>query len=443
MPSNLQKKKKNKGDSIDALEKELDKEIDEMVKRMDNFNMHKIMKHLHDQDKLSDILDELGINLGDKASVLDTSAIPCGKCNEMVDSDTDGVSCHICDNWYHFGECSKIDKKNKTLIENPNIWFVCDTCKEYDISQQRRCTKKIENKLDTLLMNSEVMADVLQANAEATRSVVNNLGEVECKINEVDKTVSGKKLTYAETLKTKNALIIKCADESQKAADKKKEIMASITTPVDEVKETNKGHLFVRFGDKSHIEKAKDEIKTNKDLLATEKGKLKPKIKIVYVPKDDEEILDSLKIKNTWLESLINDEDDLKLIKEINTKDDDLSKHCIIKCSPQIRKAINERNDVLYTMYKKCKIFDYYMPYQCFKCQEFGHSATRCNKNQVCPKCSDNHRPSECTNTTRKCSNCVRKGHTHTDHRAFDQHKCEVYKEEISKARNNTDHGFD
>ena len=83
------------------------------------------------------------------------------------------------------------------------------------------------------------------------------------------------------------------------------------------------------------------------------------------------------------------------------------------------------------------------MPYQCYKCQEFGHSATRCNNNQICAKCSGNHHTRDCTSAILKCNNCVRRGFTETNHKTKDVHNCMVYKEEISRARNNTDHGFD
>ena len=51
--------------------------------------------------------------------------------------------------------------------------------------------------------------------------------------------------------------MIKCANENQKAVDKKKSIMEKITVPVEEVRNTKEGHLYVRFDDKSYLEKAK------------------------------------------------------------------------------------------------------------------------------------------------------------------------------------------
>ena len=80
--------------------------------------------------------------------------------------------------------------------------------------------------------------------------------------------------------------------------------------------------------------------------------------------------------------------------------------HYIIKCSPEIRKQIFIQGDILYTLYKKNKVFDSYIVYQCFKCQEFNHSVKHCDKNQVCAKCGGNHKLVECTANVEKCVNC-------------------------------------
>ena len=44
---------------------------------------------------------------------------------------------------------------------------------------------------------------------------------------------------------------------------------------------------------------------------------------------------------------------------------------------------------------------------QCYRCQEFGHLAAYCRKEEKCVRCSGNHKVSACTqNVTLKCANC-------------------------------------
>ena len=46
-------------------------------------------------------------------------------------------------------------------------------------------------------------------------------------------------------------------------ADHKKDIMGKIKAPVEKVKATRDGHLFVRFADRNNLEKAKKGFESN------------------------------------------------------------------------------------------------------------------------------------------------------------------------------------
>ena len=392
-----------------------------------------ILKMVLNDGKLEYYTNKLGHKYV-RSEELDESATPCGHCIASVTDD--GVCCDICKTWYHLDKhCSNIDDKFRELLNSNNIWYVCKNCENLDGSKLGNTTntKAIKEDLEMLKTNTDMMTMMLQDTAQ--------------KIDKVDKEmkVESKKVkSYAETLKTKKVLLIKSTRNEGRAADEKKAIMRGITTPVEEVKETKDGHLFIRFADKNGLEKAKKEIENKKDdtISVKEKGKLKPKIKLINISKDEEDIIHNIKMKNSWIENLMKDDDDLKLLKTMDARTDGLM-HCIIKCTPEIRKAIYEKGDSLYTMYGHGKIYDCYMPYQCFKCQEFGHSASHCNKNQVCPKCGEDHRSTECTNNEAKGNNCVMKKYNDTEHRTYDSIKCSVYKEEIARVKNNTDHGFD
>ena len=251
--------------------------------------------------------------------------------------------------------------------------------------------------------------------------------------------------SYADSLKTKKVLLIKANQENQKAADKKKAIMSKIATPVEEVKTTRHGHLYVRFDDTIKLEEAKRELEGDvvNDITVNEKGKLNPKIKIVNVSKDEnkDDIINNIRMKNGWLNSLIDDENDFKHVGEHKAKDSNNAHH-IIKCTPKIRRAIFDRKDKLYTLYSHCKVYDSYSPFQCFKCQEFGHSAASCKNNMACSRCGGSHKSSECLSSTEKCKNCAKRNIKEDNHSTYDRNKCATYRSEIIKTKNNTDHGF-
>ena len=415
---------------------------------LDQDTMCSLIDQMHKHGHLKKVMNKLGISIEEPKADSDESAQPCGYCSVSVTDE--GVICDICSKWYHYEkECSGIDRKFKDLINSPNIIYLCNNCKEIDLGVRGKGvnTKVIENKLEEIKSNSDQLKLMMQDNAMSTREVADNINTIQGKIDDVDKdvkSVTGNKTkTYAESVKTKKALVIKSTRDDVKLSDKKKAIMSKITSPVEEVKEINGGGLLLGFEKQNDLEQAKTEFEKDKSLVVHEKGKLRPKIKIVNVPNDEEDILSNIKMKNPWITNLIENEDeDLKLIKEIKAKDSRY-KHYVLKCTPQIRKVIDRNDDKVFTLYKHCRIYDHYMPYQCFKCQEFGHTATNCRNNQVCPRCSEAHTARECRSTAVKCNNCTRKGYAENNHKTFDSNKCTVYKEEISKVRNNTDHGFD
>ena len=153
-----------------------------------------------------------------------------------------------------------------------------------------------------------------------------------------------------------------------------------------------------------------------------------------------ENSLKTFGIKNTFLRRHeIQKEDNFKIVAKITTKGD--TQHFIIKCTSDIRKAIYDEGNYVYTAYGRSNVKDSYHVYQCYKCQGFGHNANDCNGTQKCAKCGEGHRLKDCESGTEKCVNCEKSGKTNVNHRA-NNWNCPCYSEEEAKVRNNTDHGF-
>ena len=270
---------------------------------IDDDNLLKIMKKLQDEGTLGGFLTKLGISYDESDKKDDEQATRCGHCHTEINDD--GVQCAVCQIWYHVeeNECSGIDSKFTDLLESEHIWYVCEVCKDFDMSKHRNIANNriIEESLEEIKTKSETLTMMMQDSAEITRGVADNMGIINNKIDNVDrdiKTVTNEK-TYAETLKTKQALVIKSTPDSAKAVDRKKTIMSKITAPVEDVKETKDGHLLVRFEDKTNLERAKTEIEKQDDLSVNEKGKQNPKIKIVYVHRDEDDVLNNIVIKKS------------------------------------------------------------------------------------------------------------------------------------------------
>ena len=128
-----------------------------------------------------------------------------------------------------------LDKKymDHPLIGMDHIKYCCNKFKNADLTRlnDRVTTKNIEEKLESLQTSSDTMTMMMQATSH--------------KIDNVNKDVRATKnddKIYADTLKTKNVLIIK-SKTGDEAAKEMKTIMSKIKTLVQEIEKTQDGHL--------------------------------------------------------------------------------------------------------------------------------------------------------------------------------------------------------
>jgi hypothetical protein len=75
-------------------------------------------------------------------------------------------------------------------------------------------------------------------------------------------------------------------------------------------------------------------------------------------------------------------------------------------------------------------------PERCMKCQGYGHKALKCKaKNDICALCAGTHRTSECSVSTKKCTNCASESATSKhDHHASDR-ACPIYLRQVELMR--------
>ena len=403
--------------------------------------------------KKSDKMAEANVTLNESAVSADSAVDNdhCGHCKMLVEN---GIQCRECWKWYHYDKtCSQLDDAERMpkYIKSKYISYTCAQCYNPSKCPNEDWMDKSWNKmveLDTKLrdMQNHIKSqlEVFQAFlCDEFSSMYGQLRDMKVKIDQ-EKHENNAKATYANTLK-KNTLVVKSTVSTSKASDSKKDIMMNITSNVEQVKTSDDGHLLIRFADENKMEAAKSDLnrmKNNINVTVDKKDMLRPKIQICDVDEDEveEEIIETIKNKNQWLNPLISEDDDFKIIKKKKSRQEH-KKHVIIKCSPSIRQAIHQREDKLYTTYGRCKVYDSYVAYQCYKCQGFAHSANRCSKAQVCAKCGQGHKTKDCNESTIRCHNCSSKGYNNVDHGTYDSN-CPVYMEEIARIKNKTDHGF-
>ena len=70
------------------------------------------------------------------------------------------------------------------------------------------------------------------------------------------------------------------------------------------------------------------------------KKKIKPKIKVCNVDADVDDVIEDIKERNKWINDYIQEEEDFKFVKELNTREEN-NWHYTIKCSYSRNKETN------------------------------------------------------------------------------------------------------
>ena len=107
-----QKKKKDRDvDEIQKLILTVDRHITNRIKSMATANM------------------QTDGEMDNSATSDNTESAFCGHCKTLVG---DGICCDFCEMWFHYEEeCSGVENaKNKQILENEHILYVCDDCNQ-------------------------------------------------------------------------------------------------------------------------------------------------------------------------------------------------------------------------------------------------------------------------------------------------------------------------
>ena len=113
------------------------------------------------------------------------------------------------------------------------------------------------------------------------------------------------------------------------------------------------------------------------------------------------------------------------------------SETVLMEVSPDIYKYIRENNNRVFVGHQFCRVFDLINVTPCYNCARYGHSATKCQNDTVCIKCSDKHSVYECKNNKIECANCIfnntYRTNLPTDHLSTNRIKCSILKKRVKK----------
>ena len=164
--------------------------------------------------------------------------------------------------------------------------------------------------------------------------------------------------------------------------------------------------------------------------------------------KTKEMLLDEIKSKNTHVNALVEEGEELKVV--FLSKKDPIA---VIEVSVKIRNAIKQSGDKLCIGLERYLVKDRFHVIQCFHCQEYGHMADSpfCKSKDdaaTCFYCAGKHSSKECTNKKErkvdkiKCVNCSKSRNPRersacTSHKASDP-LCPVFIREKERVMSRT-----
>ena len=362
----------------------------------------------------------------------------CKICRDSKDKRKDGwIQCDFCTQWHH-GSCVGFTAPNKLIN-----WY-CNDCKK-EIQELRQKLIECEEERDKLQMQL-LNIDKISDNVVKLNDAVKVLREVA-----VSQPVANTRPSYADTLKAKkkekkNLLIIESKDPSQAVnAEMQSQLVDTLgNIQVIDTRENNK-KIIMNFENEEIRNEAVQKINECNSIKVTPVKKYDPKIMLldVYGCENQDNLLDTICERNSFLNGK---KDKMQLILRKPSRYNEGYFNYLLKCDPEIRKAIHMNDDKVCIGFGKYDVVDNYHITVCYHCQHRGHLAKNCpdkEKDKLCPKCAGNHGIKECNVPAdqRKCFSCSADNRDDVCHMA-NTRACPKFVAELNKIKARTDHGF-
>ena len=131
--------------------------------------------------------------------------------------------------------------------------------------------------------------------------------------------------------------------------------------------------------------------------------KLQPKIMICNVHGEEDDVVEAVIEKNAFLRSISDVESKMNLLFKKPAAGQ--TAHYIIKCHPEVCKAIHDHGNKLSLRWGIYQVRDRYYITTCFHCQRYGHISDKCNfkdDSVICGICAGAHETRNCSSDSHK-----------------------------------------
>ena len=367
----------------------------------------------------------------------------CSGCEKNVDLDKEGISCRLCDLWFHAINCDSVSSNDnicgtshfttlKSAITKTagftkrfgKLYFVCDSCETVHEQNKTVTTKDKVDILDGKLSEMQSRFDVQLGEMKSLICGLN------AKANEIPPTTAPFSLNpWDDTQRAeglRHMMVIK-KDSDGKTADDEKLEKACVDNGISVIKTfklKNSEDKAVIVKSKGDLVKLHDNLKHS--LPAHELNDVSartPRITVVGLPREygKEELADMIIRQNHGIEavfhgSIASDEDKmLEVVAVVPLLKNPSVFRAIVKVSNLIRSVIAKQGDrVCAGLQSRCRVYDSFFVLRCYNCQKLGHHSSDCKLDQVCGHCAKDHKTSDCPTRndplSARCANCTTRG---------------------------------
>lgn len=356
--------------------------------------------YIHNVDHvLKDMQDSVNKNKGNLAEYKTEFQDSLKKHESEIKNLLETIESRYMDRLSYLISAQKSCEKNLTEIQK-----ICSSTKNVENQNKKICEELINNKNN----NEKIYEEV--------KKIVNNNNNKEGTVtySEAVKRTSNEnkhsKVLVLPELKKDVPLILK--PKGKQGSEKTKEDLNKKVDPknlkISNIETKHNGVIIIESENNTEREKIKAALeKTMCDNYEVRvPNVINPRFIITSMvfKHEDEEIVEKLKKQNQVIES-----SHLKLVKyyEVNRNNKKLFNAILETDADSFPKIL--RAEKLNIGWERCKVYDGIEVPHCYKCKGFNHKAVDCKNDEVCMKCFEKHKTSECNKeAVIKCINCVR-----------------------------------
>lgn len=364
----------------------------------------------------------------------------CSFCESPV-SRKQGVFCSgPCKNIFH-NECVNVPVElNSFLNAVAGLFWKCTNC------------RGVEPKID-----SRKLIDVIDKHCNDMFQEFNNKFEamktefIAASVKDIPKTCTSStsspsdcKLSYAQTTKSVQKIILKPKKTNQTCTNTKSDLLQAIN-PIDtnitinKVKQTRDGGIVLGCAKPEEFSLLKDmaeeKLSATYDVHVLKSAH--PQIRIVGMCNQysDNELKTYLTKQNPYIFS---DNSDVSIVRTWSTRKNKKIYQALLRVDLRTFNAALSRKHVI-VCFDSCSVFEAFDIPRCFNCNGFFHTKKNCRNKTSCPLCSEEHEVKNCpANSNLKCVNCeqlkqAQKVDLITEHAAWDHDNCFAYKKALGK----------